>query len=110
MCGICGVATPRQSSRRVDKAQLIGMRDAMEHRGPDDGGRYLREGIGLGHRRLSIVDVGGGHQPMANEDNTVWIAFNGEIYNHQSLRPGLEASGHRYRSNCDTETIVHLYE
>ncbi|HKX33109.1 MAG TPA: asparagine synthase (glutamine-hydrolyzing) [Blastocatellia bacterium] len=110
MCGICGMVTPRQSNRRVEMSQLVRMRDVMEHRGPDDAGYYLREGVGLGHRRLSIVDVGGGHQPMANEDNTIWIAFNGEIYNHQNLRPMLEASGHQYRSNCDTETIVHLYE
>jgi asparagine synthase (glutamine-hydrolysing) len=86
------------------------MRDVLTHRGPDDAGLYLREGVGLGHRRLSIVDLGGGHQPMTNEDNTVWVAFNGEIYNHQNLRPMLLERGHRYRSSSDTETIVHLYE
>ncbi len=110
MCGICGFATPKESKRRVDVAQLVRMRDVLTHRGPDDSGLYLRDGVGLGHRRLSIVDLGGGHQPMTNEDNTVWIAFNGEIYNHQSLRPMLEERGHRYRSSSDTETIVHLYE
>jgi asparagine synthase (glutamine-hydrolysing) len=86
------------------------MRDVLAHRGPDDAGLYLREGIGLGHRRLSIVDLGGGHQPMTNEDNTVWVVFNGEIYNHQSLRPTLLERGHKYRSSSDTETIIHLYE
>ena len=65
--------------------------------------------MGLGHRRLAIVDVAGGHQPMANEDETVWITYNGEIYNHAALRPGLETRGHRYRTRSDTETILHLY-
>src|SRR5206468_11642379 len=66
--------------------------------------------VGLGHRRLAIVDMAGGHQPMVNEDQTVWIVFNGEIYNHAALRPELEARGHRYRTRSDTETILHLYE
>jgi asparagine synthase (glutamine-hydrolysing) len=86
------------------------MRDTIAHRGPDDAGAYFNGHIGLGHRRLSIVDVAGGHQPMANEDRTVWIVFNGEIYNHPQLRPELESRGHIYRNNSDTETIVHLYE
>jgi asparagine synthase (glutamine-hydrolysing) len=86
------------------------MRDSIAHRGPDDAGLFIEEGIGLGHRRLSIVDVSGGHQPMTNEDGTIKIVFNGEIYNHSQLRPRLESLGHRYGNNSDTETIVHLYE
>jgi asparagine synthase (glutamine-hydrolysing) len=86
------------------------MRDVIEHRGPDDSGLLLDGPIGLGHRRLSIVDVSAGHQPMTNEDDTLHIIFNGEIYNHADHRPSLEARGHRYRTHCDTETILHLYE
>lgn len=86
------------------------MRDALEHRGPDDAGTWVNGTVGLGHRRLSIVDLSGGQQPMSNEDGTVWLAFNGEIYNHRELRPLLESKGHRYRTTSDTETIIHLYE
>src|SRR5215475_11672457 len=110
MCGICGVAIPKQLNRRVSESRLVAMRDTLAHRGPDDAGVYLGDGVGLGHRRLSIVDLGGGRQPMANEDHRVWIVFNGEIYNHRDLRPELEARGHRYRTASDTETIIHLYE
>ena len=86
------------------------MADSMVHRGPDDEGFYTDPPAFLGFRRLSIIDLAGGHQPLANEDETAWVAFNGEIYNHQSLRAGLEQQGHRYRTRSDTETIVHLYE
>jgi asparagine synthase (glutamine-hydrolysing) len=86
------------------------MRDIIAHRGPDDAGLYLDDQAALGHRRLSIVDLAAGHQPLANEDESIWIVFNGEIYNHRELRPGLEAAGHRYRTKSDTETIVHAYE
>ena len=110
MCGICGIAIPKKLNRKVDESQIKVMRDAMTHRGPDDAGIFLGGSVGLGHRRLSIVDLGGGHQPMSNEDDTIWITFNGEIYNHASLRPMLEARGHVYRSASDTETIIHLYE
>lgn len=117
MCGICGIAIPGQLNRRVDPARLDRMRDVLTHRGPDDAGARISGNVGLGHRRLSIVDVTGGHQPMSNqscgaagEKGKVWIAFNGEIYNHPQLRPMLEAKGHRYQNNSDTETIVHLYE
>src|SRR5262247_2993148 len=110
MCGICGIAIPKQLNRCVSEPRFVAMRDTLAHRGPDDAGVYLDGGVGLGHRRLSIVDVGGGRQPMANEDNRVWIVFNGEIYNHRDLRPGLEERGHQYRTVCDTETIIHLYE
>src|SRR2546427_2313255 len=86
------------------------MRDILRHRGPDGAGLWVEGPVGLGHRRLAIVDVAGGHQPMTNEDQTVWIVFNGEIYNHTALRPALEARGHRYGTRSDTETILHLYE
>jgi asparagine synthase (glutamine-hydrolysing) len=110
MCGICGIAIPKQLNRQVSESRLVAMRDTLTHRGPDDAGLYLDAGVGLGHRRLSIVDPGGGRQPMANEDGRVWIVFNGEIYNHRDLRPELEERGHRYRTASDTETIIHLYE
>src|SRR5439155_23967516 len=109
MCAIVGIVKldPRE---RVDNAPLKRMRDILVHRGPDGAGLWSEGPVGLGHRRLAIVDVAGGHQPMANEDQTVWIVFNGEIYNHAELRPELEARGHRYRTRSDTETILHLYE
>ena len=109
MCGIVGIV---ELDRRetVSEPRLRLMRDVLRHRGPDGEGLFLDGPVGLGHRRLSIVDVAGGHQPMANEDSTAWIVFNGEIYNHASLRPGLEARGHRYATRSDTETILHLYE
>jgi asparagine synthase (glutamine-hydrolysing) len=110
MCGICGVAIPNQLSRRVNESRLVAMRDSLTHRGPDDAGVLIDGSVGLGHRRLSIVDLGGGRQPMANEDDSVRIVFNGEIYNHRELRPMLEDRGHLYRSSSDTETIIHLYE
>jgi asparagine synthase (glutamine-hydrolysing) len=86
------------------------MRDVMTHRGPDDQGLYLNGRVGLGHRRLSIVDLVTGQQPMTNEDGSLHIVFNGEIYNHADYRPALESRGHRYRTQSDTETILHLYE
>jgi len=110
MCAICGVAYPETLKGRVDRSLVVAMRDVLRHRGPDDAGAWIGPTVGLGHRRLSIVDLGGGHQPMSNEDGTVWIAFNGEIYNHREWRPRLEALGHSYRSQSDTETIVHLYD
>ena len=110
MCGICGVAVPKNSDRRIGESLLIRMRDALAHRGPDDAGLFMDSQAGLGHRRLSIVDIAAGHQPMPNEDQTIWISYNGEVYNHRDLRPGLEQRGHTYRTTCDTETIIHLYE
>ena len=112
MCGICGVLAFNDNFA-CDERVLVAMRDTMIHRGPDDAGvwRSPTGRAALAHRRLSIVDVSpAGHQPMSNEDGSVWVAFNGEIYNHGELRPELEARGHTYRSHCDTETIVHLYE
>src|SRR5437867_2227187 len=109
MCGIVGIVNldPRES---VDEALLKRMRDVLRHRGPDGEGLWVEGPVGLGHRRLAIVDVAGGQQPMPNEDASCWITYNGEIYNHADLRPGLEARGHRYRSRSDTESILHLYE
>jgi asparagine synthase (glutamine-hydrolysing) len=80
------------------------------HRGPDDGGLYLADGVGLGVRRLSIIDLAGGHQPLTNEDGSIHVVFNGEIYNHQALRSRLEGQGHRFATKTDTEVLVHLYE
>src|SRR5262245_18470213 len=110
MCGICGIAIPNRLNRRVNESRLVAMRDSLTHRGPDDASILIDGSVGLGHRRLSIVDLGGGRQPMPNEDDSVWIAFNGEIYNHRELRPMLEERGHLYRSSSDTETIIHLYK
>jgi asparagine synthase (glutamine-hydrolysing) len=111
MCGINGIAYSRRAREgRVETADLVRMRDVLTHRGPDDSGLFVDGAVGLGHRRLSIVDVSAGHQPMTNEDDTLHIVFNGEIYNHAEYRPSLEARGHRYRTHCDTETILHLYE
>ncbi|MDX6270135.1 MAG: hypothetical protein QOD28_1358, partial [Acidobacteriota bacterium] len=111
MCGINGIAySGRAREGRVEAADLVRMRDVMTHRGPDDSGLLVDGAVGLGHRRLSIVDVSAGHQPMTNEDDSLHIVFNGEIYNHAGHRPALEACGHRYRTHCDTETILHLYE
>jgi asparagine synthase (glutamine-hydrolysing) len=110
MCGINGIALSGRSSRRVDKELLVRMRDSLVHRGPDDSGLFLEQNVGLGHRRLSIVDVAAGHQPMTNEDGRLQIIYNGEIYNHSDFRAELEAAGHVYQTRCDTETILHLYE
>lgn len=110
MCGINGIALTSRSSRSIDLATLERMRDVITHRGPDDEGIFVDGRIGLGHRRLSIVDVAAGHQPMTNEDGTLHITYNGEIYNHANFRASLEAKGHRYSTHCDTETILHLYE
>jgi asparagine synthase (glutamine-hydrolysing) len=112
MCGICGIFG-YSDGFAVSESLATDMRDTMTHRGPDDGGTWSGGGgrVAFGHRRLSIVDLSpAGHQPMSNEDGTVWITYNGEIYNHRALRSELEAKGHTYRSNTDTETIVHLYE
>lgn len=109
MCGICGMVSLKNAVS-LDPTLLDSMGQIMSHRGPDDGGEYRAEGVGLGHRRLSIVDLSRGHQPMSNETGSVWIVFNGEIYNHAELKPGLIARGHQFRTDCDTETIIHLYE
>src|SRR6185295_5130003 len=113
MCGINGIALSSNSRRSLDVRELERMRDVLTHRGPDDAGMFVdaRVGrIGLGHRRLSIVDVAAGQQPMTNEDGSLHIIYNGEIYNHGDFRASLEARGHVYNTHCDTETILHLYE
>jgi asparagine synthase (glutamine-hydrolysing) len=108
MCGIAGFLTtdPHPDDRHV----LERMTAALAHRGPDDCGFFTSGPVFLGHRRLSIIDLETGHQPLGNEDGTRWIVYNGEIFNHAALRPELEAAGHRYRSRADTETILHAYE
>lgn len=110
MCGICGVLY-HSTERRAEKPLLQKMVSVLHHRGPDDEGIYLKGHIGLAHRRLSIIDLSpAGHQPMANEDGSIWIVFNGEIYNFLELREELQKKGHRFTSSTDTETIIHLYE
>ena len=108
MCGICGIV--EKSGNLVDVQVLRQMTHAMIHRGPDDDGYYASPSVGLGFRRLSIVDVNEGHQPLANENETVWAMLNGEIYNYKQLRDDLIHRGHRFATNSDTEVIVHLYE
>jgi len=109
MCGICGIFY-NDRSRRVERETLAEMNRQIVHRGPDDDGFFLEGNVGLAMRRLSIIDIKTGHQPISNESNDIWIVYNGELYNHQELRKGLEARGHHYRTHSDTETIVHLYE
>jgi len=109
MCGIAGIVGSELLGTE-DRQRLPRMRDVIAHRGPDDAGEYHDEHAALGHRRLSIVDLAAGHQPLSNENGSVWIVFNGEIYNHADVRPELESAGHVYRTRSDTETIVHAYE
>lgn len=113
MCGIAGVVWS-EPAKALDEETLQRMLLAIQHRGPDDSGAYFSSGhatrCALGHRRLSIIDLGGGHQPLCNEDESVWIAFNGEIYNYKELREDLIAKGHQFKTDSDTEVIVHLYE
>jgi asparagine synthase (glutamine-hydrolysing) len=106
MCGIVGTVGPGA----VVEAEVTRMCDAIRHRGPDDWGTFVEGGVGLGMRRLSIIDLAGGHQPIANEDESVLVVLNGEIYNHEALRRELLARGHRFRTRADTEVLVHLYE
>lgn len=108
MCGIAGFVTRAPGSQ--PESTVVRMTDAIPHRGPDGSGHYRDPFASLGHRRLSIIDVAGGHQPMSSEDGSLWITYNGEIFNHAGLRPALEEAGHRYRTRCDTETILHAYE
>ena len=110
MCAITGKHYIRRG-REVDAETLQAMTDVMSYRGPNDRGFYRGRSVALGHRRLSILDLSAaGHQPMCNEDETVWVVFNGEIYNYKALREQLESKGHLFRSHCDTEVIVHAYE
>jgi asparagine synthase (glutamine-hydrolysing) len=109
MCGLAGKLAPSMQAP-IDRHLLSAMADAVAHRGPDADGFYVGEGVGLAHRRLSIVDIASGQQPLANEDGTIWVVFNGEIYNFADLRAELEGNGHRFRTHSDTEVIVHGYE
>jgi asparagine synthase (glutamine-hydrolysing) len=109
MCGIAGIINYYEK-RNVSKRLLQNMVAVLEHRGPDDVGYYLKGPAGLGIRRLSIIDVETGNQPISNEDHTVWVVYNGEIYNYQELREDLEKRGHTFRTKADTEVLVHLYE
>ena len=109
MCGICGIYDI-QGEGPVDPSLVKIMNDTLTHRGPDDQGVFVEGAIGLGHRRLSIIDLEGGHQPIPNETGTIWTVFNGEIYNFKELRDWLIEKGHRFSTRSDTEVIVHLYE
>jgi len=109
MCGICGIFL-FDKIQRVNREVLSDMNRQIAHRGPDDDGFFVDGNVGLAMRRLSIIDIRTGHQPLSNEDGSIWIVFNGEIYNHGELRKDLISRGHRYRTQSDTETIVHLYE
>ncbi|WP_240907067.1 asparagine synthase (glutamine-hydrolyzing) [Paludisphaera rhizosphaerae] len=108
MCGIAGFVNG--GGREADRSTIEAMTASLAHRGPDGDGVHVAGPVALGHRRLSIIDVEGGAQPLPNEDDSIWIVYNGELYNEPDLKPGLEAKGHRYRTRCDTETFVHLYE
>ncbi|MCF7855538.1 MAG: asparagine synthase (glutamine-hydrolyzing) [Candidatus Pacebacteria bacterium] len=108
MCGIAGII--HYSDQPVDTCTLERMTDALTHRGPDDSGVLADGAVGLAHRRLSVIDVHGGHQPMSNRDKTTWVCYNGEIYNHLELRKELQSQGYDFRTQCDTEVLVHLYD
>jgi len=109
MCGLVGIFDSRET-RPIDQALLSRMNDALHHRGPDEGGLHVEAGVGLGHRRLSIIDLSAGHQPLFNEDGSVAVVFNGEIYNFSELSKELIAAGHRFHTHSDTEVIVHAWE
>src|SRR5205809_2151525 len=109
MCGITGIFDT-VGRRDVDRATLDRMNESQHHRGPDEGGLHVEPGLGLGHRRLSIIDLSTGQQPLLNEDGSVVVIFNGEIYNYRELIPELQARGHVFRTRSDTEVIVHAWE
>ena len=116
MCGIAGGSWTGEAEPLREET-LQRMTDVIRHRGPDDDGRYfasstgqLAGGCALGFRRLSIIDLAGGHQPMSNEDGSVWTVFNGEVYNYRELQPQLEGLGHRFQTSSDTECLIHAYE
>ncbi len=109
MCGIAGQFN-FQRFEPVERETIVRMADSIAHRGPDDQGYFVSGAIGLGFRRLSIIDLAGGHQPMSDPGETVWIVFNGEIYNFKELRAELEKGGHHFRTNSDTEVIIHGYK
>src|SRR5262245_45996979 len=108
MCGITGIV--RRDGAQIDPELLAQMNDSIRHRGPDDDGFYFSDGVGLGMRRLAIIDLKTGHQPIHNRDQTAWIVFNGEIYNYRELRAQLEQLGHTFYTDSDTEAIVHAWD
>lgn len=111
MCGVNGLFDYK-NNEPISRDLLTRMTSLMAHRGPDGDGFYFDDsaGVGLGHRRLSIIDLSTGDQPMTNEDDSIWIVFNGEIYNYKDIRRDLEAKGHQFRTSSDTEVILHAYE
>lgn len=109
MCGICGIVHADRQ-RPVSQSLVAAMSDAISHRGPDDSGLICRGNGGMGHRRLSIIDVAGGKQPIYNEDGTLWLVYNGELYNYKALREDLKQKGHIFTTQSDTEVILHAYE
>ena len=109
MCGICGQLN-FESSAPVRRADLEAMAQSIAHRGPDDEGYFIAGPLGLGFRRLSIIDLSGGHQPMSDGEESVWVVFNGEIYNFPELKRELQSFGHVFRTNSDTEVIIHGYK
>ena len=110
MCGICGIVLSSRSTRSISRDQLVRMRDVIRHRGPDGEGLFLAPRVGLGHRRLSIIDVAHGAQPMASDDGAIQLVYNGEVFNHPELHDALRSAGVHYHTHCDTETILRLYE
>ena len=109
MCGICGKISLGRT-RKIDEREIRSMMDAMHHRVPDQEGLFIDEFAGIGHRRLSIIDLSSGQQPISNEDGSIWIVFNGEIYNFQQLRADLQSKGHLFSTKTDTEVIIHCYD
>src|SRR6266516_1836619 len=109
MCGIAGVIYDDRS-RAVQPEELKRMSDTLTHRGPDDDGFFVDRNVGLGMRRLNVIDLVTGHQPISNEDGSIWIVLNGERYNDAELRKELQKKGHKFSTNSDTETVVHGYE
>ncbi len=110
MCGICGIYNYAEFSPPADPALIKAMMDAMLSRGPDDEGTHIQGGLGLGFRRLSIVDLAGGHQPLSDETGSLWLVLNGEIYNYPRLKKELLARGHKLKTASDTEAVLHLYQ
>ena len=110
MCGICGIVIPDSSSRSIDESAFTRLRDTLAHRGPDGFGTYRDSKVALGHRRLSIVDVVHGQQPMSSDDDSLVLIYNGEVFNHPTLMAQLESDGVRYRTHCDTETVLRVFE
>src|SRR3989338_1809461 len=109
MCGIAGTFNLTKE-HKIDTALLKRMAMVLRHRGPDEMGIYKDTHIGMSHARLSIIDLAGGKQPIHNEDKTIWVAYNGEVFNYLELREGLIKKGHKFATNSDTEVLVHLYE